>query len=359
MAVPNNQQLNDVEIANALEYDYLYRQAYYEKHGKYPTSLSPLGSLAKCSGEMLMNLGSTMITGVYSSFVNEDGSFNVSGSQEFVGMMIGSAITVAYGNINIEISTKSTQNKSPDFELEKDLVNAESAKRKLGEKEKIKIDLEKDELVTVKNKTVVIESLEFAENFEKFRLDVTKDTKYKKCNAWWDATNHKKYGYSASGNYYKNEYILSEKLKPYAEPVLKEKFPNLKTTSDYTAYHEYTLSKEFIDSIPNEYFTSTGCSKASVNIEMAKLRNAIQRTKNEAIISDTGFEFNAHGQPSFKYEWNVENCAEVWSAHQAIMEGVKYENIRFKCVTTQTGEWALPCKNCEKTFAELLNHEGE
>lgn len=60
--------------ADTLEYDYLYRQAYYNKYGTYPSSLSPLRSFFVCGFEMFRDMGSMIIGDTYSSFVNDDGS---------------------------------------------------------------------------------------------------------------------------------------------------------------------------------------------------------------------------------------------------------------------------------------------
>ncbi|WP_459480880.1 hypothetical protein [Clostridium saccharoperbutylacetonicum] len=85
---------------------------------------------------------------------------------------------------------------------------------------------------------------------------------------------------------------------------------------------------------------------------MKKLTDAIENTKNEARIAGSVSEITR--EPSFK-EWNVENCAEVWSTRKAILNGAKFDDISFKCVQTKTGKYAPPCKNCEITFGNLNN----
>lgn len=82
---------------------------------------------------------------------------------------------------------------------------------------------------------------------------------------------------------------------------------------------------------------------------MKKLTNAINNTKKEA---EEAGEFSVlTGQPSFE-DWNVESCAEVWSARKAILNGTKFYDISFKCVNTKTGEYAHPCK---RIFKKLKN----
>lgn len=48
--------------------------------------------------------------------------------------------------------------------------------------------------------------------------------------------------------------------------------------------------------------------------------------------------------------YDAENCAEIWSARNAIMAGAKYENIAFKCLNRNDDKRASPCDNCKCTF---------
>jgi hypothetical protein len=106
------------------------------------------------------------------------------------------------------------------------------------------------------------------------------------------------------------------------------------------------------EGLPDEYFTSKGIAEDDVISQMKKLTDAIKNTKNEARIAG---EFSGiTREPSFK-EWNVENCAEVWSTRKAILNGAKFDDIAFKCVQTKTGKYAPPCENCEMTFENLYN----
>ncbi|MBY6935708.1 hypothetical protein FDB44_16030 [Clostridium botulinum] len=85
---------------------------------------------------------------------------------------------------------------------------------------------------------------------------------------------------------------------------------------------------------------------------MKKLTDAIENTKNEARIAGKFSEIT--GQPSFQ-DWNVENCAEVWSIRKAILNGAKFNDISFKCLETTWGNYAKPCENCKRTFGKLNN----
>ncbi|MCR3761870.1 hypothetical protein KYB31_23120 [Clostridium felsineum] len=120
----------------------------------------------------------------------------------------------------------------------------------------------------------------------------------------------------------------------------------------YSKYYEDTLTKDYIKSLPDEYFTGKGLMKGDVISEMKKLTDAIENTKNEARID--GKFSKITGEPSYK-DWNVENCAEVWSTRKAILNGAKFDDINFKCVETTSGNYAKPCENCKRTFRNLNN----
>lgn len=89
---------------------------------------------------------------------------------------------------------------------------------------------------------------------------------------------------------------------------------------------------------------------------MNKLSNAIDKTKKQAIENG---EVNQYGNPSLQKGWNVENCAEVWSVRQAIMNGAKFDDLEYKCVFKKDGRYASPCENCLHTFSELKNSGQE
>ena len=97
---------------------------------------------------------------------------------------------------------------------------------------------------------------------------------------------------------------------------------------------------------------------------MVKLRDAIGNTKNQAIQNNKYTNiFDSTGQsikkPSFQENWQVENCSEVWSVRQAIMNGAEWKKISFKCIDIKTDRNWSPCENCKKTFSELLKSGEE
>ncbi|PEQ29263.1 hypothetical protein CN467_28720 [Bacillus cereus] len=84
---------------------------------------------------------------------------------------------------------------------------------------------------------------------------------------------------------------------------------------------------------------------------MAKLRASIDRVKDEATKDK---EFNDFDEPSFEEEWNVDNCAEVWSARDAILKGARYDNFIVR-TENLSGGFAKPCENCRRTFFDFYN----
>ena len=95
---------------------------------------------------------------------------------------------------------------------------------------------------------------------------------------------------------------------------------------------------------------------------MVKLRDAIELTKNKAVKDNKYTDLFGKSElekPSYQKSWRVENCAEVWSVRQALMNGAVWDNISFKCIDIKTDRNWSPCENCKKTFSELLKSGEE
>jgi len=122
-----------------------------------------------------------------------------------------------------------------------------------------------------------------------------------------------------------------------------------KTTEDYTKYYRSLLSDEYLESLPDSLWV--GKNKEFVKEDMAKLRADIERVKSEAADKD---KFNVYGEPSFKSDWNVDNCAEIWSSRDAILKGARYDDLVYR-TENLSGGFAEPCKNCRKTFKGTYN----
>ena len=94
---------------------------------------------------------------------------------------------------------------------------------------------------------------------------------------------------------------------------------------------------------------------------MVKLRDAIELTKNKAVKDNRYTDLFGKSElekPSYQKTWRVENCAEIWSVRQAIMNGAEWENISFRCINIDNGIYRYPCENCKVTFKDLID-KGE
>lgn len=188
-----------------------------------------------------------------------------------------------------------------------------------------------------------------------YRLTINaKNDTMKKVCASFDSITPQKRGFAPSSSYIENQYILSPRER-YFSYILDKKFPNIKLTKKYEEYYKYAMSDDYLKQLPDYYYESIGSTRESVMAEMAKLRRAIQHTKN---LAEEAGKISVHGKPSFQIGWNVENSSEVWSVRQVIMEGGKWENISIYCVDRLTGEFSPPCENCKFTFEELMKLGG-
>lgn len=149
---------------------------------------------------------------------------------------------------------------------------------------------------------------------------------------------------ATSSSYIDNPTILTE-----GEVFNKNLFNN-KFKGNYEAYNNYLLTEEYLNEIPESYFNSKNLNRESVTNELKKFSDAIERTKQEAKAKLGENAINRFGNLSFTENWNVENCAEIWSTRKAIMNGAKFDNIELRCVETRTGKYAPQCKNCQHTY---------
>ena len=124
-----------------------------------------------------------------------------------------------------------------------------------------------------------------------------------------------------------------------------------RTPNDYTKYYRELLSDDYIRSLPDECFVKT--SKVQVREEMSKLRHNINEVK-KAAIKDPDIHLNMFGEASFEYQWNVENCAEIWAARDAIFKGAKFDDLVVRTEKLKGG-FAEPCNNCLRTFFDFYN----
>ncbi len=169
-----------------------------------------------------------------------------------------------------------------------------------------------------------------------------------------------KRGFSVNGTYFKNKHLLEiGEVNAGGNSILDDLYNSKYGTNpidDYTDYFVLSMTDEYLDSLPNSYFTDKGLNRQSVKSQMKKLSEAIENTKEMAIAEGRYTEW---GSPSFEKRWKVENCAEIWSIRQAIMNGAEWDNISFKCIDKRMGKYVAPCENCQNTFKELFDLGGE
>jgi len=90
-----------------------------------------------------------------------------------------------------------------------------------------------------------------------------------------------------------------------------------------------------------------------IKFEMVELRTILRNAKAEAVPFLYKI-FALDGTASFEVGRSIENCAEVWAVRNAILSGVKLENIVLRTISYESGEFAELCQNCQRTFKNLI-----
>jgi hypothetical protein len=117
----------------------------------------------------------------------------------------------------------------------------------------------------------------------------------------------------------------------------------------FKEYYKFGLTDSGIDRVILE---NPGMIKEEnvemIRGEMAKLRRSIVRVKEEAKKKEAkAFD----GSESFEL-WPIEYCAEIWAARNAILQGVKFENIAFSLFRVSDKSLLPVCNNCKGVFQE-------
>ena len=94
----------------------------------------------------------------------------------------------------------------------------------------------------------------------------------------------------------------------------------------------------------------------SIKNELSKLNDAIEFTKGEALKQNKYYKYGSIKEASFLTNRSVSNCAEIWAAREAILDGAKFEDLTFLSVKSADGSDILMCKNCQHTFIEYFKH---
>ncbi|MCI6582106.1 MAG: hypothetical protein MSH15_09065 [Oscillospiraceae bacterium] len=92
----------------------------------------------------------------------------------------------------------------------------------------------------------------------------------------------------------------------------------------------------------------------SVKHELNQLADAIEFTKNEAQKVGKYYRYDTINEGSFVGNRSVTNCAEIWAAREAILDGAKFIDLTFQSVKSIDGSDMPMCKNCQHTFIEYM-----
>lgn len=128
---------------------------------------------------------------------------------------------------------------------------------------------------------------------------------------------------------------------------------------DIDQYSGANLSKYYFDKynqLLDKNFVNKMDISNSVKVELCKLSDAIENTKQLAMHSSESFDYGSkylgvkEVEYSFEKNWSVTNCGEVWSAREAILNGAKFNELTFQSINASNGLAKELCKNCQKTF---------
>ena len=72
---------------------------------------------------------------------------------------------------------------------------------------------------------------------------------------------------------------------------------------------------------------------------------------DKKILYNSKIYFTFEGKKEGKKGRTVSNCAEIWAARNAILQGAKFDNLIFRSQTYVENKFADPCQNCRRTFA--------
>ena len=99
------------------------------------------------------------------------------------------------------------------------------------------------------------------------------------------------------------------------------------------------------------YFGYNGTNKFNPSIQEIHpvLQQRINYTKS--LASNTDGNMFAYKQ-SFEM-WSVDNCAEIYSANNALQNNVSWNDMFINTKYFKTGKWAKPCQNCKVTFENI------
>ena len=96
----------------------------------------------------------------------------------------------------------------------------------------------------------------------------------------------------------------------------------------------------------------------SIKAELVKLQARIKYTKDLAAEADLFYDHPPLPREGSFYPGKddgrtVDNCAEIWAARDAILQGAKVEDLAFHTINSKN-LYFTPCNNCKHTFQGLL-----
>lgn len=130
--------------------------------------------------------------------------------------------------------------------------------------------------------------------------------------------------------------------------VPKGYFDDISTYNGSNYYFEkynHLLSKNYISKMD---------VTDSVKHELNQLADAIEFTKNEAQKVGKYYRYDTINEGNFVGNGSVTNCAEIWTAREAILDGAKFIDLTFQSVKSIDGSDMPMCKNCQHTFIEYM-----
>ncbi|HYH01649.1 MAG TPA: NAD+--asparagine ADP-ribosyltransferase [Bacillota bacterium] len=129
---------------------------------------------------------------------------------------------------------------------------------------------------------------------------------------------------------------------------------SLTDSGQITALYRQALTDQYLDRlVVTEPARFKGKDVAAIKRELASLREMIQKTKDAAVAAGKYYK-NNRTEPSFEFNWVVENCAEVWAVRDAILQGAQLENMVMRTVSIKNGKIKPLCRNCVRTFSGMI-----
>lgn len=107
----------------------------------------------------------------------------------------------------------------------------------------------------------------------------------------------------------------------------------------------------------NMYFGYNGTNK--FNPSKMEIHPDLQERINYTEKLARNTKGNIYAEKSSFEVWRVDNCAEVYSANNALQNGASLDNIFINTKFFSNGIYAKPCNNCQITFSGVNMPKGK